>query len=213
MLTLSLSVYKRAALCASNEETRYYLCGVYVEPCAEGGVLAVATDGLKLVVIHDPAGVCERPAIIGLHKPFLTAKEPRFSYPYISASDDMGAVFYSDANGEREATLGDTSRSVALVAKPFIGGSFSNWRCVLPQGVCTRGTEDSFGIKNVLEPLARALSPGVKNPRVTLYRGKEPLCPHYVLGEARDGFGVAMPIGTAGPDTFEAPAWIAAPQA
>jgi hypothetical protein len=46
----------RAHNCASTEATRYYLNGVHVEPCSEGGVLLVATNGRVLVAIRDPKG-------------------------------------------------------------------------------------------------------------------------------------------------------------
>ena len=37
----------------STEQTRYYLCGVFIEP-ADEGVTMTATDGHRLVTCHDP---------------------------------------------------------------------------------------------------------------------------------------------------------------
>lgn len=54
-VTVNARALKAAAMCASNEETRYYLKGVFVETTT-GGVTLTATDGHRLVAMnHAPA--------------------------------------------------------------------------------------------------------------------------------------------------------------
>lgn len=76
MIKVKASYFKAASLCMSNEETRYYLNGVYIEPCAVGGVTLTATDGHRLVCIHDKDGTCDKPAIVGLPKGALKSRCP-----------------------------------------------------------------------------------------------------------------------------------------
>ena len=54
-ITINARALKAAAMCASNEETRFYLKGVYVET-TPAGVTLTATDGHRLVAMnHAPA--------------------------------------------------------------------------------------------------------------------------------------------------------------
>ena len=54
-ITVNARALKAAAMCASNEETRFYLKGVFVET-TPAGVTLTATDGHRLVAMnHGPA--------------------------------------------------------------------------------------------------------------------------------------------------------------
>lgn len=74
MIKVNARYFKAASVCMSHEEVRYYLNGVYVQPCAAGGATLTATDGHRLICIHDAAGVCDKPAIVGLPKGALAAR-------------------------------------------------------------------------------------------------------------------------------------------
>lgn len=76
MIKVKASYFKAASVCMSTEETRYYLNGVYIEPCAAGGVTLTATDGHRLVCIHDKDGTCDKPTIVGLPKGALKVRNP-----------------------------------------------------------------------------------------------------------------------------------------
>lgn len=57
--------YFHAALVAvSKEETRFYMGGVYIQPHPEKGALLVATDGHRLICIHDEDAICTKSAIV-----------------------------------------------------------------------------------------------------------------------------------------------------
>lgn len=57
-------LFRAANEFTSNEDTRYYLQGVYVQPHPKTGVLLVAADGHRLICIHDETGQCSAPAIV-----------------------------------------------------------------------------------------------------------------------------------------------------
>ena len=55
-ITVNARALKAAAMCASSEETRYYLKGVFVEAPLSGDIILTATDGHRLVAMrHGPA--------------------------------------------------------------------------------------------------------------------------------------------------------------
>lgn len=63
------------AMCASNEETRYYLKGVYVMP-HDGGAMMVATDGHIMAVAFDEHGEAPEPAILSMDWKRSSMKTP-----------------------------------------------------------------------------------------------------------------------------------------
>jgi len=115
---------RAAAICQSNEETRYYLRGVYIEPHAVAGVLLVATDGHRMVVIHDETGFCDKPVIVGLDKDALkaTKKDKREREARRVVSDAEGEVWVNDCHGGK----------LTYVKDPIVDGTFPDWRRVLP---------------------------------------------------------------------------------
>lgn len=51
-ITVSIDALRAALICASKEEARYYLCGVFMHRTADGFVRAVSTDGHRLIVAN-----------------------------------------------------------------------------------------------------------------------------------------------------------------
>ena len=68
---VSADLFKRAQIGVSKEHFRYYLNGVFVTPCKDGGALLLATDGHMLICIRDPRGIVEGSGIIALNKQLL----------------------------------------------------------------------------------------------------------------------------------------------
>ena len=67
MLQFSANLYRVVRSVASIETTRYYLNGVFVEPARHGvGVFLTATDGHRLLCVHDASGKADESAIIQL---------------------------------------------------------------------------------------------------------------------------------------------------
>lgn len=48
----------------ARNDVRYYLNGICIKPCSEGGALLTATDGHRLMMIRDPEGFASREFII-----------------------------------------------------------------------------------------------------------------------------------------------------
>ena len=58
-IRVNASLFRAAFNCVSTEETRYYLRGVHVEAHPVKGVILVATDGHRMIVVHDESGSIE----------------------------------------------------------------------------------------------------------------------------------------------------------
>jgi len=129
MFTVNADLFRAAYLCVSTEETRPYLQGVYIEPCTAGGATLVATDGHRLIAVHDASAACDAAVIVHLDKPALTAlkrgkgeTEPR------RLSLDTPA---------RAWVLNATGAQIAFQDNPLIDGHFPDWRRVLPSDTDT----------------------------------------------------------------------------
>lgn len=57
-------LFMAAARCISNEETRYYLRGVFIQPHPVRGVYLISTDGHRMIRAYDEEGTASRAAII-----------------------------------------------------------------------------------------------------------------------------------------------------
>lgn len=136
MIRVNANLFRIAMTCASTEETRYYLNGVHVEPHAVKGVVLVAVDGHRMVIIHDEEGECTASAILRLSKDALKACKPA------KRDHKREVVFDVDRTGRADVVLyhsrehmgdGEYER-VALTEKAAIDGTFPDWRRVLPSG-------------------------------------------------------------------------------
>lgn len=103
----------------SKETTRPYLRGVFVEPCASGGVSIVATDGHRMFVCYDPEGHISDPAILTADKSVLSAckKASRVSKQEDSRLSDL----FSDGSHVGAHVISE------------IDGQFPDWQRVVPQ--------------------------------------------------------------------------------
>lgn len=222
---VSADLFRRAMYAQSNEETRYYLNGIHIEPCAEGGVLMVGTDGHRMLVFRDVNGfVRGGNAIIKLTKPMvkaLTAKPwqhpgwgsmPKTDKPrlrYLAVKGDRAAVV-DFGTGEGRPTDDAFAAILDQVDKPSIlvggyqwagvriYGDFPNWRKVITEP--GSGGVIRYVNVNVLAPVVEALSdrPGQAGFRLAPTKGN-PDGPVFVVPYGKSpGFGVVMglrPLG------------------
>lgn len=56
---------------AAVQDIRYYLNGINIRPLEDGGVMVVATNGHRYIVVRDPNGYVEREVIVSLSKDAL----------------------------------------------------------------------------------------------------------------------------------------------
>lgn len=122
MIKFKARIAHAVASIIPENEVRYYLKGIYVEPCQEGGIIAVVTDGHRLVAVRDPNGECSEPAILSMTKETVAAaKKNRKS----------GLIEYAKKSGLR---VTDDAGVVKYIQpdNPVCDGKFPEWRRVMP---------------------------------------------------------------------------------
>ena len=118
-MNVSARLLRAVALAQSTEQTRYYLCGVHVEPHPDGGVILVATNGYVMTVAHDPEGTCDAKAIYPITKKALADLKGKANRAVV----DDGTLTILD---HYECVIG--FHPVAP-----IDGTFPEWQRVLPK--------------------------------------------------------------------------------
>ncbi len=106
-MLIATDLLKAALLCASSEETRYYLRGVFLSTTGH----LVTTDGHRMFV----ARLNERPAADVI-------------VPY---ADVQAALKLAGARAQDIEVTGDRIGQIAYVP---VDGTFPNWRAVVPTG-------------------------------------------------------------------------------
>jgi hypothetical protein len=199
-------MFRAAAECRSTEETRYYLNGVYVAPHPEKGVVLTATDGHRLISLHDEAGKCSAPKIINI---------------------DAKAIDVTAYNALRKAMPGETPRIVVgedgivtvgtyrSLKSCFIDGSYPDWplvvRRLLAKAKEGKHAPASYNQKYVASfgKIATMLSPGDSRGcsiRIISFSEMDPSLIRF--GGIDYAFGVLMPMR--GSPSNEIPIWMKA---
>jgi hypothetical protein len=109
----------------AHGDVRYYLDGVLVEPCPEGGCMIVATEGHMLAAVHSPEARADCPRILkvseGLEEA-LKRMPSRNRVRVVSVPDEKGRITLHDEGVECYVQARD----------PFIDGKYPDWRKVIP---------------------------------------------------------------------------------
>ena len=119
-----------AAFMAVND-VRFYLCGFHVKAHPEQGVILSATDGHRLVTIHDKSGATDGEYILPISKQLLAASKRKSALPQtsvqfiankavVTAWDNSSDGFFDD--GDEAHVFGST---YVEYVKP-IDGRFPN---------------------------------------------------------------------------------------
>lgn len=131
-------------------ETRYYLNGVWIEPCAAGGVIAVATDGHLMGIARDPKGSIEGGR--GFINTISPAAERFLNFERSEFEDEdgghewsgrnlTGAVFFDDhlltivemTRAEQANYWPGPGAGEFAALSPIIDGTYPDWRKVVPK--------------------------------------------------------------------------------
>lgn len=121
----------------STVETRYHLNGVHIEAHPVKGAILVSTDGHRMIVAHDPEGVCDEAVIMQLPKFALALckSPPLVSRRRIDIDSSLpgSATIQNVSDGKHE---GDDPKieNVLTVHRVLIDGKFPDWRRVVPSG-------------------------------------------------------------------------------
>lgn len=124
---LSCPALRAVAHAIGTEETRYYLNGIFVEPCDKGGVLLVATDGHRLCAVRDAHGKIGRPAILSARwadQALITKRSEGDGRRLVLTEGKQAVVSVPTAGG------GAFEAGSLLVEE--IAGTFPDWRRVVP---------------------------------------------------------------------------------
>jgi len=114
---------------ADDDDVRYYLHGIYIEPHEDEGAYLCATDGHRFVVVHDASAVIDRPMLVNPDK--------------ILIRESKKAEF-ADFDGKC-ADLQDKEEQFMLRAPaPLIEATYPDWRSLIPADdiVCEPGAID-----------------------------------------------------------------------
>lgn len=124
MINVNALMFRIAAECQSTEETRYYLNGVYVHPHPNEGVVLVATDGHRLIVIHDKAGKCDKPGIVAIDKKVLGNKLFQSDGDDARVTvDDEGIASVGVFRGQKTSLIDGTFPDYAAVVRPVLASA------------------------------------------------------------------------------------------
>lgn len=135
-IQVNANMLRLAHMAISKEETRYYLNGVHVEAHPVKGALLVATDGHRMVVIHDADGQCDEHVIVKLPGYALA----QCKLPRSLLSEKRVAKIDVAAKSATISHQQPPKRDAAPPAKPLvtvhdvlIEGVFPDWRKVAPK--------------------------------------------------------------------------------
>ncbi len=131
MIRFNANLFRIAMLCSSKEQTRYYLCGVYVQPHHVKGVTMVATDGHKLVVIHDESGSADESAIVNLGDALKLCKPKRNERRDVRIKTGENDATICETFEDKDGVLTDIPFGMAYGVR--IDGSFPDYRRVVPR--------------------------------------------------------------------------------
>lgn len=193
----------------SNEETRYYLRGVLIEPHKNGGIVLTATDGHVLVTMHDALGYAEGKPRIWAFRDHATLVKAQLStatrfnkdkamLKYQQVGDSFQVSFgYADSAEEMLSIKenGDLSKIIAF--KAAIDGTFPDYSRVMSAvGPDRAGSSFQAGILIRIAKFAQEITSNKASP-VNLELTSESGPSHFhVTSESfqLDAVGVIMPM-------------------
>ena len=186
MITFNAEKLACVALHQSNEQTRYYLCGVYFE-----GNIAVATDGHILGAATDENSEVDAPGIYPVSKKAITAMKHRQA-----ETVEIGGGMLSVRDEQGEARYIEPCQP--------IDGTFPDWRSVIPSEI-GEGTTAGFShitMRKVCE--VRKTLNGMDSFCIT---GQDATAPHFVTYTGvKEVFTVIMPERVDAPQVV--PGWL-----
>lgn len=231
---ISAEIFARALAAVSTEDTRYYLNGVNVEPCPDGGAILVSTDGSRMLVLRDIAGVVRGTGIVQLSKDMIRAltakawKLPNWLGPVTGRKRQRYLVVRGSKAAVAEVGIGDegldADAALALADNPTrdvgayqwcgatLDAKFPAWRKVIGEPDIDGKAPAGLNVR-LLAPIAEALRSRVSakydGASVRLFPSKDPNGPVFVFSpssSAVDGFGILMPLREQ-VKTYAIPAW------
>lgn len=209
MIRCNANLFRAAAVCISNEETRPYLSGVYIESHTEKGVTLTATDGHRLIVVHDENGVADAPAFVRLSARALKACKTgrKEDHRILSIEGDTATIFaFVTAEEDEPGT------PVAVSADCLVDGTYPDYRRVIPSEFSGEHAVFNGDYLAAFADVGKMLRPASRDgaPLSIRHNGESPAL--ITWGGVAHAFGILMPM-RADKATFPTniPAWLQTP--
>lgn len=183
---ISADLFRAASHTVSNEETRYYLGGVHIEPHPQGGALLVSTDGHRMTVLWDASGsISGGTIIIRPSKELMTAAKNKRgeNRRIVMAEADTVSV---ELDGAKIASFHGLA----------IDGTFPDWSKVVPTGPFVP-TKAGFNARYLgsFDKVRAELPENDRNGNGITILGSSEWDPHLVRFDGLDyAFGLIMPL-------------------
>lgn len=201
MIRVNARLFAAAAIFVSTEETRYYLNGVHVTPHHEKGAVLVATDGHRLIVIHDEEGECTKAETINLPQPL---RDALLDWIVDTQDDEWGDDETIKILGtDRTLRVDDKGkpeieRLVRGLEDCRIDGKYPEWQKVVPKPFDGQRASPSFS-GTYLGDFGRAAkliskSHGTGADRLRVVGGGTEADAGLILFKQSFAFGVIMPL-------------------
>lgn len=164
------------------------LHGVYVEPRSGDGALLVASDGVCMVVLHDPAAAVSAPAVLHLDKDAM--KRLRQGSLFSWTEEGQGLI---DTGGHKKGTPGTSYNCNGSV---LLDVTYPNWRKALPKPGMKLVTGDFLVDFEQLAAFRYLWSTPTKTNvrRAIRIAVTTPVEPILLRSSDDDRFGVIMPV-------------------
>lgn len=203
---INADLFRAVSVAVSTEETRYYLCGVNVEPHPVRGVILTATDGHRLLCAHDENGETDGTYIVPAGKDVIRATK-------IGGPDRRrtggGLVMVAEGGSVTFRNAHDMP-TVTLPVQP-IDGSFPDWRRVLPgapfEGAAAVSSFNPAYVSDLADVCTDLKASGFDDVAFTM-AAADPGSPALVNYGAAPIFGVLMPMRNSIP--LAVPSWVRA---
>ena len=204
---VSASIFARAFSIAAKDNWRPNLAGVCVEPIEAGGVVMVATDGKRLIALHDTTGVANFRGVVLPSREIVRALSSKVKPAFLGRSATGGPSLI--VRGNRAATMWgrdlETPPPYELLDAPTemvtafqwiaatVGTDYPEWRRVIGEPDVPTAPIGPLN-PSLLSPLAAALATGLTHS-VKLVAGKGGIsAPIFVFTHGSSGVGVVMPM-------------------
>lgn len=208
-----------AAMVASTEETRYYLNGVFIKAHPKVGAILVATDGHRIIVIHDEHGTAPKEGvIISYGDKYSLSKACKVTRKQ-SIDGGVGDVKLSVCEKGFATVRGAGDFTYHIhPKKSIIDGTFPDYKRVIPwkkmktfdNSHFNQGYIQTFCKISSIEPNSRGYFSTMKNSTVCISpnndEGRSPTI--FRLGMWDNAIFILMPMAAMKPNTPCVPEWL-----
>lgn len=197
------------AFSAKKSDIRYYLNGIHITSAGKDrGAVMVATDGCRIMAVHDPHGSCDQDVIVS-----FKSVEIRWVALQVKAAAKHGAP--PVLKGESDPACPGSIRLTVpplqqYISAELIDGKFPNWRPVVKKAIEAEGDPNAAFNARYMQQMVSAFSSRGQNHVVKFeVKGDGGSVFRWALEDDLSAIGVIMPMRhmLADIDMNSAPSW------